>query len=69
MVTGSHPVPQPKWGYGVAQRHIHKQQLLREVIQQRLRGGLTGADLRQSPRPTTPPMGDEHVDVSRAELS
>jgi hypothetical protein len=36
MVTGSHPVPQPKWGYGVAQRDIHMLQPLRDVVQQLL---------------------------------
>jgi hypothetical protein len=24
VATSSHPIPQPKWGYGVAQRYIHR---------------------------------------------
>jgi hypothetical protein len=33
VVTGSRPIPQPKWGYGVAQRDIHRLQPLRDVVQ------------------------------------
>jgi hypothetical protein len=46
--TGSCPVPQPKWGYSVAQKHIYRLQPLRDVVQQLLRGGLMGADLLQT---------------------
>jgi hypothetical protein len=45
MFTGSRPVPQPKWGYSVAQQCIHKLQPLRDIVWQLLRGGLTGMDL------------------------
>jgi hypothetical protein len=45
VFTGSHPVPQPNWGYGVAQRDLCMIQPLCEVIQQLLRGGLMGTDL------------------------
>jgi hypothetical protein len=69
-VHGSCPVPQPKWGYGVAQQYIRRLQLLRDVFRRLLRGGLTGApmNLRQPPHPTTPMMGDDNVDVSGAKL-
>jgi hypothetical protein len=33
VFTGSRPIPQPNWGYGVAQRDLHRLQPLREVIQ------------------------------------
>jgi hypothetical protein len=33
VFMGSCPVPQPNWGYGVAQRDLHRKQPLREVIQ------------------------------------
>jgi hypothetical protein len=36
MFTGSCLVPQPKWGYGVAKKHIHMLQPLRDVVQQLL---------------------------------
>jgi hypothetical protein len=36
MFTGSCPVLQPKWGYGVAQKHIRRLQPLCDVIQQLL---------------------------------
>jgi hypothetical protein len=45
MFTGSHPIPQPNWGCGVAWRELHRLQPLREVIQQLRREGLTGAEL------------------------
>jgi hypothetical protein len=45
VVTGSHPIPQPKWGYDVAERYIFRLQPLRDVVQQLLLGGLMGADL------------------------
>jgi hypothetical protein len=35
VFTGSRPIPQPKWGYGVAQRYIHWLQPLC-VVQQLL---------------------------------
>jgi hypothetical protein len=69
VFTGSHRVPQPKWGYGVAQKHIHRLQPLRDVVQRLLQGELTGADLCQPLRPTTPPIGDGYEDVSGAKLS
>jgi hypothetical protein len=45
MFTGSRPTPQPKWGYGVAQKYLHMLQPLCEVIQRLLLGGLTSEDL------------------------
>jgi hypothetical protein len=39
VVTDSHPVPQPKWGY------FHRLQPLRDVVQQLLQGGLMDANL------------------------
>jgi hypothetical protein len=41
---GSRPVPQPNLEYKVAQRDLHRQQPLHEVIQQLRWEGLTGAD-------------------------
>jgi hypothetical protein len=32
LFMGSRPVPQPKWGYGVAQQYICRLQPLRDVI-------------------------------------
>jgi hypothetical protein len=37
VFTGSRPVPQPSWGYGMAQRDLHRLQPLCEVVQQLLR--------------------------------
>jgi hypothetical protein len=34
MFTGNRPVPQPKWGYGVAKKLLRKLQPLRMVVQQ-----------------------------------
>jgi hypothetical protein len=48
MFTGSHLVPQPKWGYGVAQQYIQRLQPLRNVVQWLLRGRLMGTDLMQT---------------------
>jgi hypothetical protein len=45
VFTGSRRIPQPKWGYNVAQKDLRRLQPLCEVIQQLLRGGLTGMDL------------------------
>jgi hypothetical protein len=45
VFTGSCPIPQSDWGYGVAQKYIHRVQTLRDVVRRLLRGGLTGADL------------------------
>jgi hypothetical protein len=45
VVTCSCPVPQPKWGYGVAQRDIRRLQPLRDFVQHMLRSGLMGVDL------------------------
>jgi hypothetical protein len=36
VVTGSHPIPQHKWGYGVAQIYICRLQSLCDVVQQLL---------------------------------
>jgi hypothetical protein len=33
VFTGSHPIPQPNWGYGVARRDLCRLQPLHEVIQ------------------------------------
>jgi hypothetical protein len=48
MFMESRPIPQPKWGYGVAQKHIRRLQSLCDVIQQLLRVGLTDTDLLQN---------------------
>jgi hypothetical protein len=45
VLMGSRPVPQPNWGYRVAQRDLCWLQPLREVIQQLLQGGLTDTAL------------------------
>jgi hypothetical protein len=45
MFMGSRPIPQPKWGYGVAQKDLRMLQPLCEVIKQLLGGGLMGMDL------------------------
>jgi hypothetical protein len=45
VFTGSLPIPQPKWGYVVAQKDLRRLQPQRDVIQWLLRGGWTGADL------------------------
>jgi hypothetical protein len=34
MFTGSHPIPQPNWWYGVLQRDLRRLQPLCEVVQQ-----------------------------------
>jgi hypothetical protein len=41
LFTGSRPIPQPKWRYGVAKKDLHRLQTLRDVIQWLLRGRLT----------------------------
>jgi hypothetical protein len=69
MFTGSRPIHQPNWGYGVAKRSLYRLQPLCEFIQQLLQEGLMGANLLQSSGSTTPLVGDYHVDVSRAKLS
>jgi hypothetical protein len=33
---GSRPIPQPKWGYDVAQKHLCRLQPLHDVVQQLL---------------------------------
>jgi hypothetical protein len=45
VFTGSRPIPQPNWGYDVAQRDLRMPQPLCEVVQQLLCGGLMGTDL------------------------
>jgi hypothetical protein len=45
VFTGSRPVRQLNWGYGVAQKDLCRLQSLREVIQQLLQGWVTGVDL------------------------
>jgi hypothetical protein len=45
VFTGCCPIPQPKWGYDVAQQYIRRIQPLHDVIWQLLQGELTGADL------------------------
>jgi hypothetical protein len=45
VFMGSLPTPQPKWGYVVAQKDLHRVQPLLEVVQWLLRGGLMGVDL------------------------
>jgi hypothetical protein len=34
MFTGSRPIPQPNWWYGIARRDLRRLQPLREVVQQ-----------------------------------
>jgi hypothetical protein len=48
MFMGCCLIPQPKWGYDVAQQHTRRLQPLRDILQQLLRGGLIGADLLQT---------------------
>jgi hypothetical protein len=45
MFTGSRPIPQPNWGYNVAQKDLRRLQLLQEVVQKLLQGGLTGVEI------------------------
>jgi hypothetical protein len=45
MFTGNHPVPQPKWGYSVAQQYICRLQPLWDVIWWLVWCGLMGAGL------------------------
>jgi hypothetical protein len=45
VFTSSHPIPQPKWGFGVAYQCICKLQPLRDVVLQLLGSGLMGVDL------------------------
>jgi hypothetical protein len=42
---GCHPVPQPKWGYGVAQQYVCKLQPLCDVIWHLLQDELMSAHL------------------------
>jgi hypothetical protein len=44
VFMGCRPVPQHKWGYGVAQQNVRRH----NVIQHLLRGELMGADLLQT---------------------
>jgi hypothetical protein len=48
VFTGSRSIPQPNWGYNVAQRDLRRLQPQDEVVQQFLRGELMGADLLQT---------------------
>jgi hypothetical protein len=48
VFTCSHPVPQPNWGYGVAQRCIRKLQPLCDIVRRLLQDGLTGVNLLQT---------------------
>jgi hypothetical protein len=43
--TGSHPIPQPNWGYGVAQTDLRRLQLLLEVIWGLLQRVLIGVEI------------------------
>jgi hypothetical protein len=36
MFMGSRPIPQPKWGYSVAQQYIYRLEPLRDVVRQLL---------------------------------
>jgi hypothetical protein len=45
IFTGSRPIPQPNWGYGVAKKDLRELQPLLQVDQQLLHRGLTGVDL------------------------
>jgi hypothetical protein len=69
MFTGSRPIPQHKWGMVWPRNTSAGYNHLRDVVQQLLRGGLTGADLCQPPHPTTLLVRNDHVDVSRTNLS
>jgi hypothetical protein len=42
MFTGTRSVPQPNWGYGVAQTDLYRLQTMWEVVQRLLQGGLMG---------------------------
>jgi hypothetical protein len=48
MFTGSRLIPQPNWGYDVAQMDLRRLQPLREVIGRSLQGGLTGMEILQT---------------------
>jgi hypothetical protein len=48
VFMGSRPIPQPNWGYGVAQKDLRRLQPLQEVIGKLLQGGLVGAKLLQT---------------------
>jgi hypothetical protein len=41
------PIPQPSWGYGLAQSDTCKLQPMLDIVRQLLQAGLTGADLLQ----------------------
>jgi hypothetical protein len=45
MFMGSHPVPQPSWGDGVARKDLRKLHPVREALLQLRLEGLTGAHL------------------------
>jgi hypothetical protein len=65
MFTGSHPVPQPNWGYSVTQKDLRRLHPLREVIQKLLQGGLTGAEhLRTSFSCRVQPLHWQEVSLS-----
>jgi hypothetical protein len=45
LFTGSHPVPHPNWGYGVAQTNLSRLQPLLEAVQGLLQRGLMGVEI------------------------
>jgi hypothetical protein len=45
VFTGSRPIRQPNWRYGVVGKDVHRLQPLREFVQQLLQRGLTGVNL------------------------
>jgi hypothetical protein len=46
--TGSHPVPHPNWGYGLAQMDLCKLQSLLKAILGLLERGLMGVEILQA---------------------
>jgi hypothetical protein len=72
VFKGSHPIPQPNWGYGVDRIDLHRLQPLHEVVQQLWRMGADGcgppADLFQPLCLTALSAANALVDVSGAKL-
>jgi hypothetical protein len=72
IVMGNHPIPQPKWGVQCGSRtHPHATapaQCHPAAATRQIDGHGPPVDIGQPPHPTTPLMGDDHVDVSGAEL-
>jgi hypothetical protein len=70
LFMGSHPIPQPKWGYGVAKKDRRRLQPLHPAVAMRwVDGRECPADVSHPPRPTTLLARGDYVDVSTAKLS